>query len=86
MLNKYVRVNEEKIAYRTINGEAIILNLKTNIFYTLNPVATSIWGQLDGKATIKDIAEKLSQELQEKRTVETATPRRGEKVLRSKIP
>jgi hypothetical protein len=62
MMNKYININEQNTAYRIIEGEAVIVNLKRSTFHTLNPVATFIWEQLDGQVTFKEIAERLSQE------------------------
>jgi hypothetical protein len=64
MQDKYITINEQNTAYRIIDGEAVIVNLKKSTFHTLNPVATFIWDHLDGKAKLEDIAESLSQEFE----------------------
>ncbi len=63
-MNKYISIKKNNIAYRIINGEVVIVNLKKSTFHTLNPVATFIWEQLDGQATLSDIVERLSQEFE----------------------
>jgi hypothetical protein len=64
MINKYISIKKNNIAYRIIDEEAVIVNLKKSTFHTLNPVATFIWEQIDGKTTLSDIANRLSQEFE----------------------
>jgi len=58
-----------KTAYRTIHGEAVIVDLSTNMLYSLNPVATLIWEMSDGKTTVEDIVKKMEEEYEVERNV-----------------
>jgi hypothetical protein len=62
MLNDYVKKNDEKIAYRVIDDEAVIVNLKESSFHTLNPVGTFIWDQIDGKTSVTMIIQNVTDE------------------------
>jgi hypothetical protein len=64
MFDEYVVKNNEETAYRIINGEAVVVNLKDSTFHTLNPVATFIWEQADGQIKTKQIIEKICQEFE----------------------
>ena len=64
MLDQYVVKNNEKTAYRIIDGEAVVVNLKDSTFHTLNPVATLIWEKADGQLKAKQIIEKICQEFE----------------------
>lgn len=64
MINKYISIKADNIAYRIIDGEAVIVDLKKSTFHTLNPVGSFIWEELDGQNTLKDIAKKLSQKFE----------------------
>ena len=64
MLDKYVAKNDEKTAYRVIHGEAVVVNLKESTFHTLNPVATFIWEQADGRIKAEQMIEKICQEFE----------------------
>jgi hypothetical protein len=64
MLNDYVKKNNEKIAYRVIEDEAVVVNLKESTFHTLNPVGTFIWQQFNGKTAIESIIQRLADEFQ----------------------
>lgn len=59
MWNSYIAVNNKKTAYRIIDEEATVVNLKDSTFHTLNPVATFIWQQLDGKKQLKTIVDEI---------------------------
>jgi len=64
MLDKYVVRNNEKTAYRVIDGEAVVVNLKDSTFHTLNPVATFIWEQADGRIKAGQMIEKICDEFE----------------------
>ena len=64
MLDGYVIKNDEKTAYRIINGEAVVVNLKDSTFHTLNPVATFIWEQANGRIKAEQIIEKICEEFE----------------------
>ncbi len=64
MLDEYVAKNDEKTAYRIINGEAVVVNLKDSTFHTLNPVATFIWEQANGQTKTEEMIEKICQEFE----------------------
>jgi len=42
-LAKRYRIDKDKIMYRVIDGEVVILNLNTGDSYSLNEVGTRIW-------------------------------------------
>ncbi len=64
MLDKYVVKNDEKTAYRVIDGEAVVVNLKESTFHTFNPVATFIWEQADGQTKTEQMIKKICQEFE----------------------
>jgi hypothetical protein len=64
MLDEYVLPNNDKIAYRIIDGEAVIINLKNSELNILNSVATFIWECLNAHAKVKDIIKSLSDEFE----------------------
>ncbi len=67
------RTNET--AFRIINGEAVIMNLTTGYYYSINEVGARIWDLCDGGHSIKDIALFISQEF------DTAEERAGQDVV-----
>jgi hypothetical protein len=49
-------------AFRIINDEAVIMNLTTGDYYSINEVGARIWDLCDGGHSIRDIALFISQE------------------------
>ena len=45
----------EKIAWRIVEDDGVLLNLSTGYYYTLNEVGRFLWETLDGKKPLSDI-------------------------------
>lgn len=43
-------------AHQPVGDEAILINLKTGVYYSLNDTGTMFWTLLDGQRTIADCA------------------------------
>lgn len=41
------KIDKNRITYRIIDGEAVILNLDSGYYYSLNSVGTSIWEMIN---------------------------------------
>ena len=48
--------------YQVVADEAILIHLKTGVYYSLNEVGTSFWQLMDGIRSIQDCASTLAQE------------------------
>lgn len=51
-----LRVPEPEVAARVIDGEAIIINLSTGVYYSLNDVGGAIWALLERGASLGETA------------------------------
>jgi len=40
---EFIKANEEQIAAKVMEGEAILINLTTGIYYSLDDVASEMW-------------------------------------------
>ena len=54
----------EEIAWRVIDGEALLVDPKDSRIYPLNTVGTAIWELLDGRKRCGDIAAAISEEFE----------------------
>jgi hypothetical protein len=54
----------EGAIFRTLDQEAVVLNVDSGAYYVLNETATMIWNLIDGKQTLHDIVEKLCTDYQ----------------------
>jgi hypothetical protein len=48
--------------FQSVAGEAILIHLRTGVYYSLNEVGTVFWEALDGTRTLRDCAERIAQE------------------------
>lgn len=64
ILDKVLTKNYASIAYRVIDGQAVIVNLEESTLHTLNLVATRIWELADAKNMVMDIIDKIYQEFE----------------------
>ncbi len=61
MENK-IPIKSASAAYQIIDGEAVIIIPSEQMVNVLNPVGSRIWDLADGKKSIRQIAEILTQE------------------------
>lgn len=54
-LDSRVRVNDD-VLFQELKGEAVLLNLKSGIYFGLDPVGTRIWQLLADQDQLSDIA------------------------------
>ena len=50
--------------HQTVGEEAIIINLNTGTYYSLNDTGTMFWDLIDGQRTITDCARAIAAEYQ----------------------
>lgn len=56
-------VPEGDLAFRVIDGEAILIHFQTNFYYSLNPVGTLVWSWLQqAPASSEELAARVAQE------------------------
>ncbi len=51
-LTKKYTIDKDKVTYRIIDNEAIILNLDNGYYYSLNKVGTKIWKAIDEQKSL----------------------------------
>ncbi|MPZ48113.1 MAG: PqqD family peptide modification chaperone [Dehalococcoidia bacterium] len=55
-------VNERDVVAETIDGEALILNLKTGIYYSVDGAGAGIWEDVTRRLSARQIAARMSAE------------------------
>ncbi|MBM3248187.1 MAG: PqqD family protein [Candidatus Omnitrophica bacterium] len=60
-MKKY-SVNSDRVVWRNIDGEAVILNLDNGFYYTLNEIGTLIWQMLNMHKDAAQITQRISQD------------------------
>ena len=55
------RIDEDAVSHRMVDGEAVVINLDTTVYYGLNRSASMVWERLaGGPATDDELAEGLA--------------------------
>jgi hypothetical protein len=52
------------IAWRMVDEEAVLVNVKQDKVIHLNPVGSFIWSKMDGQASIQEIADAVVEEFE----------------------
>jgi hypothetical protein len=53
-------VNDESVAAKVIDGEAIIMNLSSGMYYSMDKVGAHVWSLIEEARTLADIASTIS--------------------------
>lgn len=56
------KIDKDKVSWRIIDGEAVILNLDNGLYYDLNKTGTAIWQAIAEKKSLEQILEVLKKE------------------------
>ena len=54
-LDSHVTKDNSQVIDRVVDGEALLIDLQTGNYFSLNAVGTRIWESLDGSRTVHDI-------------------------------
>ena len=63
-LQDTVRISEE-VVFRELDGEAVLLNLGSGIYFGLNDVGTRIWALLGQDGALRSVFDALKQQYDE---------------------
>lgn len=57
MILDQVCTRSAEVIERDLQGESVLLDLNTGIYYSLNPAGGFIWRMLDGARTVREIVD-----------------------------
>ena len=60
-LQDSIQISEDAV-FRELDGEAVILNLDTGIYFGLNPTGTRIWNLLAEHGSLQEVFEAMADE------------------------
>jgi len=55
-----LRPDTARVAARVIDGEAIIMDVRSGVYYSMQGTGSFVWEQIDGGATVQGIAQALA--------------------------
>jgi len=56
-LQSCLRPNEQEVAAKVMDGEAILINLSNGIYYSMDKVGGLIWEMIEGRQSLEKIVE-----------------------------
>jgi hypothetical protein len=56
-----IRIRKD-IVFRDLEGELVLLNLNTGVYFGLDPVGTAVWRLLDGSRSAAEIVTEMTTE------------------------
>lgn len=69
-LSRRIRISND-VLFREIDGEAVLLNIRTGVYFGMDPVGTRIWRILEKKKRLNEILDHMLQEFDvDRRTCE----------------
>lgn len=60
-MNNYF-VDSDKIVWRSIDGEAVIMNLDSGYYYSLNRIGTQVWQMLSERKDVPQIVASIEKQ------------------------
>ncbi|MBL7196907.1 MAG: PqqD family protein [Candidatus Omnitrophica bacterium] len=63
-LTQRYTIDKDKVTYRIIDNEAVILNLDNGYYYSLNEVGTRIWEAINKQKSLDQVLSLLKEEYQ----------------------
>ena len=61
-LDRVATINNENVVSRELEGEAVILNLESGVYFGLNAVGTRIWALIQEHGSLRRVLEVMQQE------------------------
>ncbi|PKK90636.1 MAG: hypothetical protein CVV64_09775 [Candidatus Wallbacteria bacterium HGW-Wallbacteria-1] len=60
-----IPVRNPKVAFRVIRDEAVLLDLSSSLYYSINPTGSLAWELMDGKRNLSEIARGIEESFEE---------------------
>ena len=57
-LDSRIRINDD-VLWQQLQGEAVLLNLKTGVYFGLNPIGTRVWDLLAEHGTVREVVDAI---------------------------
>jgi hypothetical protein len=61
-LDCFATINDDNVVSRDLEGEAVMLNLESGVYFGLNEVGTRIWALIQEHGSLRKVLEAMQQE------------------------
>jgi hypothetical protein len=52
-------IRSKNVAWKVLDGESVVLNLDSGVYFTLNTTGTAVWERIDGATSLEEIGRGL---------------------------
>ena len=53
--SKTYLAKNKNVAWKVLDGESVVLNLDSGVYFTLNMTGTAVWERIDGATSLEEI-------------------------------
>ena len=57
--SKTYLIRSKNVAWKVLDGESVVLNLDSGVYFTLNMTGTAVWERIDGATSLEEIGRGL---------------------------
>ena len=62
--SKTYLIRSKDVAWKELDGEAVVLNLDSGIYFTLNATGTAVWERINGTTSLEEIGRGLCEQFE----------------------
>jgi len=62
--SKTYLIRSKNVAWKVLDGESVVLNLDSGIYFTLNTTGTAVWERIDGATSLEEIGRGLCEQFE----------------------
>jgi hypothetical protein len=62
--SKTYLIRSKNVAWKVLDGESVVLNLDSGVYFTLNMTGTAVWERIDGATSLEEIGRGLCEQFE----------------------
>ena len=62
--SKTYLIRSKNVAWKVLDGESVVLNLDSGVYFTLNTTGTAVWERIDGATSLEEIGRGLCEQFE----------------------
>ena len=62
--SKTYLAKNKNVAWKVLDGESVVLNLDSGVYFTLNMTGTAVWERIDGATSLEEIGRGLCEQFE----------------------
>jgi hypothetical protein len=62
--SKTYLIRSKNVAWKVLDGESVVLNLDSGVYFTLDMTGTAVWERIDGATSLEEIGRGLCEQFE----------------------